>query len=145
MPPARDPSATIASSCLAFRLRKINRAVTALYDEALRPHGLKASQLNLLVATDRLGEAPLKRLGELLVLERSTLSRNVERLVARGWLEPHREGAGQRTRAVSTTAAGRQLLADVLPAWKQAQARARALVGPDVSQALADLAGRLSG
>ena len=51
------PDAIIAAECLAVRLRALNRAVTALYDDALRPHGLRVGQLNLLVAVARMGTA----------------------------------------------------------------------------------------
>ena len=48
---------TIAGACIAVRLRLLNRVVTNLYDDALRPLGLKMSQLNILVATARIGVA----------------------------------------------------------------------------------------
>ena len=47
----------IARECLVVRLRMLNRVVTNIYDEALRPLGVKASQLNILVVTARLGLA----------------------------------------------------------------------------------------
>src|SRR5215831_1848863 len=77
----------IARTCIALRLRLLNRGVTNLYDDALRPLGLKVSQLNLLVVTAKLGLAQPARVCDLLQLDASTLSRNVERMRARGWLE----------------------------------------------------------
>ena len=47
----------IACDCIAVRVRLINRVITALYDEAMRPHGLRVSQGNILVAVARRGEA----------------------------------------------------------------------------------------
>src|ERR1700745_813747 len=76
-----------AKSCIAVRLRLLNRVVTNLYDEALRPLGVKVSQLNILVGTAKLGLARPAKVCELLQLDVSTLSRNVDRMRASGWLE----------------------------------------------------------
>src|SRR5262245_59448709 len=73
-----SPDAVIAAECLAVRLRALNRAVSALYDDALRPHGLRVGQLNLLVAVARLGPAKPGDLCRFLCMEKSTLSRDVE-------------------------------------------------------------------
>src|SRR5262245_30468998 len=77
----------IARTCIAVRLRLLNRVVTNLYDDALRPLGLKVSQLNILVVTAKLGLAQPATVCDILQLDTSTLSRNVERMRARGWLE----------------------------------------------------------
>src|SRR5438874_3895487 len=79
----------IARTCIAVRLRLLNRVVTNFYDDALRPLGLKVSQLNILVVTARLGVARPTRVCEILQLDASTLSRNVKRMMAKGkrWLE----------------------------------------------------------
>src|SRR5438094_2431370 len=80
---------TIARDCIAVRLRLLNRVITNLYDDALRPLGLKVSQLNILVVTAKLGLTRPAQVCELLQLDTSTLSRNVERMRAKpkGWLE----------------------------------------------------------
>src|SRR5436305_2515731 len=80
---------TISRTCIAVRLRLLNRVVTNFYDDALRPLGLKVSQLNILVVTARLGVARPTRVCEILQLDASTLSRNVKRMMAKGkhWLE----------------------------------------------------------
>ena len=74
----------IAGDCIAVRVRLINRVVTAIYDEALRPHGLRVSQANILVAVARKGEARPADICRLLRLEKSTLSRDVEVMKAQG-------------------------------------------------------------
>src|SRR5271157_2148867 len=78
---------TIAKTCIAVRLRLLNRVVTNFYDDALRPLGLKVSQLNILIVTARLGLVRPTQVCEILQLDTSTLSRNVERMRAHGWLE----------------------------------------------------------
>src|ERR1051326_5862775 len=77
----------IAGECVAVRLRMLNRAITNIYDDALRPLGLKASQLNILIVTAKLGLARPGQVCEILQLDASTLSRNVKPLQAHGWLE----------------------------------------------------------
>ena len=119
---------TMAGECLAVRLRMLNRAVTRIYDNALRPHGVKVSQMNILVATAKLGTARPADLCASLHLEVSTLSRNVERMKSRGWLEEVPDGDG-RARPFRLTAEGASLLKASGPAWKRAQERTRALLG----------------
>ncbi len=121
---------TIARDCLAVRLRLLNRVVTKLYDDALRPLGLKVSQLNILVVTAKLGLAHAARVCDLLQLDTSTLSRNVERMRAKGWLEVV-AGADGRTQPFRLTAEGKRLLERAVPAWETAQREATALLGAD--------------
>jgi DNA-binding MarR family transcriptional regulator len=119
---------TIARTCIAVRLRLLNRVVTNLYDEALRPLGLKVSQLNILVVTAKLGVARPARVCEILQLDVSTLSRNVERMRAHGWLEvvPDEDARAQPFRL---TARGERLIERAVPAWEEAQRRAGELLG----------------
>src|SRR5205807_2092201 len=77
----------VASECVAVRLRMLNRVITNLYDDALRSLDLKVSQMNILVAAAKMGTARPIEVCEYLHLDVSTLSRNVERMKARGWLE----------------------------------------------------------
>ena len=71
---------TISRTCIAVRLRLLNRVVTNFYDDALRPLGLKVSQLNILIVTARLGLARPAQVCEILQLDASTLSRIVKPL-----------------------------------------------------------------
>src|SRR4051795_597621 len=121
---------TIAGSCIAVRLRLLNRVVTNLYDDALRPLGLKVSQLNVLVVTARLGLARPARVCDILQLDTSTLSRNVKPLQAHGWLEvvPDEDARAQPFRL---TPQGRRLVERAVPAWEAAQRRATELLGND--------------
>ena len=120
----------IARTCIAVRMRLLNRVVTNLYDDALRPLGLKVSQLNLLVVAAKLGLAQPAKVCDLLQLDPSTLSRNVERMRAKGWLEVV-PGEDARTQPFRLTAQGRRLLERAVPAWEQAQQRAGELLGED--------------
>jgi DNA-binding MarR family transcriptional regulator len=121
---------TIAQTCIAVRLRLLNRVVTNFYDDALRPLGLKVSQLNILVVTAKLGLAQPAKVCDILHLDTSTLSRNVERMRAKAWLEVV-PGEDARTQPFRLTAQGRRLLERAVPAWEQAQQQAGGLLGED--------------
>jgi len=121
---------TIAGQCLVVRLRLLNRVVTNLYDTALRPLGLKASQLNILVATGKLGVARPARVCEILKLDPSTLSRNVERMRAQGWIEVVSE-EDARVQPFRLTPQGKRLIDKAFPAWKEAQRQAAKLLGSE--------------
>ena len=137
----KDSVDTIAQSCVSVRLRLLNRVITNLYDAALRPLGLKASQLNILVVAARLGVARPAKVGQILQLDASTLSRNVERMRARGWLEVVPEEADARAQPFRLTSRGRRLIDKAFPAWQGAQRRAEELLGGE-GVALIDKAAR---
>ena len=121
---------TIARDCIGVRLRLLNRVVTNLYDDALRPLGLKLSQLNILVATAKLGLAQPAKICDILKLDTSTLSRNVERMRTKGWLEVV-PGEDARAQPFRLTVQGRRLLERAVPAWDQGQKKASELLGQD--------------
>jgi DNA-binding MarR family transcriptional regulator len=119
----------IHRECLGMPLRMLHRAVSAVYDDALREHGLGIAQMNLLVAIERLGDrATASLLGRVLMLEKSSVSREVDRLVERKWVTRN-VGADGRSQRLALTAHGRRLLDAALPSWDAAQARVRALLG----------------
>ena len=128
--------------CVAVRVRLLNRVVTKLYDAALRPLGLKVSQLNVLVLTAKLGLARPAQVCNLLRLDTSTLSRSVERLRAKGWLEVV-TGEDARTQRFCLTAQGMTLLERVAPAYEQAQKEASKLFGEEGLALLDKLAKKL--
>ncbi|MDX2037246.1 MAG: MarR family winged helix-turn-helix transcriptional regulator [Isosphaeraceae bacterium] len=132
------PEVVIADACIAVRLRLLNRAISAIYDEALRPLGLRVGQLNLLVATARMQSARAGDLCRVLRMEKSTLSRDMEILRRNGWVE-WGEASG-RVRPLRITPAGRELLARVLPAWRVAQDRASHVLGLEGSAAILRMA-----
>jgi DNA-binding MarR family transcriptional regulator len=132
----------MARNCIAVRLRSLNRVVTNLYDDALRPLGLKVSQLNILVVTAKLGLAQPAKVCDILQLDASTLSRNVERMRARGWLEVV-PGEDARTQPFRLTAKGKRLLERAVPAWEEAQSQALEFLGDDGITLLSKAASKL--
>ena len=125
----------IAGECVAVRLRMLNRIITNIYDDALRPLDLKVSQMNILVAAAKMGTARPLEVCEYLHLDVSTLSRNVERMKARGWVEvvPDEDG---RSQPFQLTAQGRKLLEKAVPAWSEAQQQVKSVLGDGFVQQL---------
>ena len=113
--------AEAARGCVCFNLRRAARAVTQLYDAALEPSGLRATQFSLLVALHLAGPATISRLARALVTDRTTLTRNLKPLGKRGLVEIV-AGADRRTRTVRLTGRGREALATALPRWRRVQA-----------------------
>jgi DNA-binding MarR family transcriptional regulator len=118
----------IAGECVAVRLRMLNRLITNIYDNALRPLDLKVSQMNILVAAAKMGTARPIEVCEHLHLDVSTLSRNVERMKTRGWLEvvPDEDG---RSQPFQLTPQGFKLLGEAVPAWREAQRQVTGILG----------------
>ena len=132
----------IAQECLAVRLRMINRVVTNIYDQALRPLGVKASQLNILVVAAKMGLARPAEVSEHLHIDVSTLSRNVERMKNKGWLEVvHDEDA--RAHPFRITTKGRKLLERAKPAWQTAQNKVKKQLGTEFTTTLSEAVRRL--
>lgn len=124
-------------ACLCFNLRKAARAVTQLYDAALEPAGLRATQFSLLAALDRRDAVTITDLARAMVMDRTTLTRNLRPLEKQG-LVAIAPGDDRRTREVSLTRRGRQTLTRATPRWRHAQTgmldalgdrRARRLLG----------------
>ncbi|MEU7769008.1 MarR family transcriptional regulator [Nocardia sp. NPDC049190] len=118
----------IVGDCLAVRARLISRALTSLYDGALNSHGLTIAQVNLLAALGKVGPCPPSKLGDILQLERSTVSRNLNLLLKHGWIEASSSDA-KGMREVVLTRAGQAKIESVLPEWRHAQRQAAQLLG----------------
>src|SRR5262245_45543385 len=86
-PPVCEAADRMAGECIAVRIRLINRVITALYDEAFRPFGLRISQANILAAIAHLGEPRPAEVTRILRIEKSTLSRDVDLMKRKGWVE----------------------------------------------------------
>ncbi|WP_209426536.1 MarR family winged helix-turn-helix transcriptional regulator [Pararhodobacter sp. SW119] len=117
-----DAARLLAAECLCFRSRRTARAITRLYDAALRPTGLQATQLTLLgaIALGDDGAQPMGRLSDILALEISTLTRNLRAIEAAGLVTIGRSPTDRRVRVARLTDAGRTRLETALPHWNRA-------------------------
>lgn len=128
------PDSSIDAGCFAAKVRLISRVVTNIYDDAFRHLGVKTSQLNILVVTKHLGVARPAVICEMLHLDTSTLSRNVDRMRKSGWLEIVSEPG--RSQPFQLTTAGQELIREAEPAWNEAQEKAREMLGDELARAL---------
>jgi len=110
----------IVESCACQKVRMAARAVTRAYDDALRPVGLRATQLAVLVAIAVEGALSITALAKFMIMDRSTLTRNLRPLEQDGLVAVGLEG-WRRSRTLEVTKKGRSKLAEALPLWKQAQ------------------------
>jgi DNA-binding MarR family transcriptional regulator len=117
------------TGCACLALRRAARAVTQMYDRALRSYRLRVTQLPILVAAARHRAVPLALLAEELGMDRTTLLRNVRPLARRGLVKIGTEAKSRRT-VIRSTAAGRALVARVYPAWRKAQQELLRAAGP---------------
>lgn len=104
--------------CLAARMEA--RAITRIFEDRLRPHGLRATQFSVLAVLAQRGTTRVKDLARILGLERTTATRIVGLLERKGLVES-RDSGDARERPLEITAAGRSKLHDALPAWRDAQ------------------------
>ena len=128
---AKSEAAEIAQDCLASRTRRLDRLMARIYDGALRGHGVTGPQLELLVAIQLAGPTTAAWVGRRLELEKSTVSRNLARLLAAGLVEANAE------RRLQVTAAGTALIRVCHPLWRRAQKQAEAALGARVARLLA--------
>lgn len=115
----------IASNCFAVRTRIASRDMTRLYDDRLRPLGLRITQLSVLVAVSKMSDPMPSEIGDMLHLDRSTLSRTIQRLKDNGWIDELVSDDG-RSRPVRLSRAGKDIIRRAHPLWRNAQTEAAA-------------------
>jgi DNA-binding MarR family transcriptional regulator len=106
-------------ACACLNLRKAARAVTQMYDRVLKPSGLKATQFSVLAAVGLAGPSSMTAIAGTLVMDRTTLTRNLRPLMQSG-LIGWATSADRRERPIALTAKGEAVLAQAVPLWKKA-------------------------
>ncbi|HRK18683.1 MAG TPA: MarR family winged helix-turn-helix transcriptional regulator [Hyphomicrobiaceae bacterium] len=119
-----------SSTCIATRVRQLSRIITRVYDDALRPLGITASQFTLLTQLAQQDGITAVEIGTELDIEKSTLSRNLKRLLALGHLTMD-PPAGRRGRGLHLTPKGQDVIQKAYPVWKEAQNKAVRTLGPE--------------
>jgi DNA-binding MarR family transcriptional regulator len=122
------PERKMIEQCACHRIRMAARTVTRAYDDALRPVGLRATQLSVLAAVAIDGAISITALAQLMGMDRSTLTRNLAPLEKESLLSVGSEG-WRRSRTLSITAKGRARLQEAYPIWESAQKRFKQEVG----------------
>ncbi|HXN53929.1 MAG TPA: MarR family winged helix-turn-helix transcriptional regulator [Candidatus Acidoferrum sp.] len=117
-------------SCVSFNFRRAARAVTRLYDQAFEPFGIRSTQFSILVGVAKTQPTSISALGDLLVIDRTTLTRSLRLLKKQGLLSIS-ERSTKRQRFLTLTPRGERTLAASLPVWRGAQDRFVESVGAD--------------
>lgn len=110
----------VIATCACFNFRKASRVVTQHFDDVLKPSRMLITQFTILVAVAKIEAATINELAEILMMDRTTLTRNLKPLEREGWIKSE-PGRDKRTRIISLTADGEMALTRALPLWQQAQ------------------------
>ena len=121
---------TTSANCIAMRVRQLSRIISRVYDDAMRPLGITASQFTLLTQLAQQDGITAVEICFTLDIEKSTLSRNLKRLLALGLIimDPP---AGRRGRGLHLTPKGQVVIKEAYPVWQNAQQKAVRVMGPD--------------
>jgi DNA-binding MarR family transcriptional regulator len=120
----------VADECIAYRVRILNRVITNIYDRALQPLGVKINQANILTMLSLTDHASSTDIARVLLMEKSTVSRTVDRMRKNGWINVVGQG-DEPSLVITVTPKGRKLMASVHAEWKKAQKQAAELLGEE--------------
>jgi DNA-binding MarR family transcriptional regulator len=113
---------------MCANFRRTARALTQMYEEALRPLGLRVTQLTILQALSRAGEVSQGQLGGMLAMDSTSLTRTLAIMARKGWIAEQR-GEDRRERLIRLSVAGEAKLKRALPVWEKVQSRLRRRLG----------------
>lgn len=133
-----DIAESTAAACISTRVRQLSRIVTRVYDDALRPLGITASQFTLLTQLAQQDGITAVEIGHTLDIEKSTLSRNLKRLLALGLLTMD-PPAGRRGRGLHLTPKGEAVIKQAYPVWMDAQSKTVKVMGMESRSTLDSL------
>jgi DNA-binding MarR family transcriptional regulator len=128
--------------CGSFR--RTARALTQLYEDALRPLRLRATQMTILQALSRTGETSQGRSGEMLAMDSTSLTRTLAIMRRHGWIA-ERRGRDRRERRLRLSGAGKKTLRRAEPLWEEVQSRLRRDLGARDWNQLLQLTQRVTG
>ena len=121
------------TDCLASKAILSMRSLSNIYKKYLRPHNITQSQLGILMVIAHCGKIPQAELGRIMMLDRSTVTRDLKRLIERGLVE--REGTVNRLN-IEMTEQGLNHLENILPDWEKALGESKKILGEDGMAAL---------
>src|SRR5438874_1283631 len=124
--------------CLCANIRRVTRAITQRYDEALRPLGLTITQFTILQALSLTGEITQGGLGQILAMDSTTLTRTLGVMNRQGWIAKV-SGKDRRERRLQLTGAGKAELNRAVPYWERSQEALRLQLGKERWDDLAKL------
>jgi len=131
-----DASEQRLAACNCLALRQAARHVTQFYDQVLAPSGLRTTQFSILAKLSRLGPMTINTLTKDLVMDRTTLGRNILPLQRDGLIAAVRGTEDRRSKELRLTRAGEGRLRTATKLWTQAQGRFEAVFGAPRATAL---------
>jgi DNA-binding MarR family transcriptional regulator len=129
--------------CMCATFRRASRILTQLYEEELRPTGLRATQFTVLQTLSLAGEVTQGKLGQILAMDSTTLTRTLSTMGRRGWIAKRR-GEDRREWRMRLSKAGETQFKDALPHWERAQTRLRRKLGDELSRDLMKLTQKIT-
>ncbi|MGE8035146.1 MarR family transcriptional regulator [Lysinibacillus sp. KCTC 33748] len=109
--------------CVCANLRKKTRVVTHLYDKLLQPTGLKVTQYSMLANIDHQQSVSISQLGDILLLDQTTITRNINLLKQNGYVDITKDPQDARTKVITLTEKGVEKLNEAAPIWEDIQER----------------------
>ena len=131
-------SLTPSLPCMCASLRRASRSLTQLYEEALRPVELRATQFTVLQTLSLAGEVTQGQLGEILAMDSTTLTRTLNIMGRHGWIAKRR-GDDRREWRMRLSKAGETQFKQALPHWEKAQTQLQRQLGKELSDNLMKL------
>ncbi len=133
----------VNANCTCFSLRKAARAVTQFYDHMLSSVGIRSTQFNLLVSMASSSARTLTDMAALLVMDRTTLTRNLRPLEKAGYVHII-EALDKRSKAYALTEQGKSVVSRAMPLWQSAQEKVQEVAGPEHFKALQEELGHVT-
>ena len=128
------------NKCYCTNLRRSANAITEYYNRCFSDLDLTVAQYYIMVNLSRIKNANSSDLSKIIGLERSTLVRNIQGLIKKGWVNEGGEGKG---RQFKLTKRGEKLIENVKPKWEEAQDKIKKFLGEEDSSALLRIADKL--
>lgn len=125
----------MTGNCVVVRIRVLDRAISAIYNKAFSPHGLRSTQIHVIVVAAVFGPLEVKPLCNILNMDTSTMSRALARIEKKGYLKSEPSGKGKNL-LISITDEGRDLLRRAYPAWQKAQEQVKELLDHEALKAI---------
>lgn len=141
MSTSMDATVLQTTRCLCLAARRASRTITREFDQALRAHGLRATQFTLLAALNIAGPLAIGALAEMLAADRTTMTRNLALVEKRGLVEVRADETDARSRVATITPEGKALLQEAMPTWRKVQAELTKTLGESTAEGLRRLAG----
>ena len=127
----------LGKTCIGVRVRIMARHVSGIYEQQLRESKLTIGQMNMLTAMINIGEkhASASKLSGALCMEKSTVSRNLDKMESQGWIRRNEPTQG-RLETLTVTASGRKVYANAYPGWSKAQQLVADELGDELVEAI---------